>query len=82
MLQTNPFWSAAQRRRSERIWIDRLGTMQPLGLNVGVGRGPLGSRLMMARASDATVASLIADCPNPNPLPHLTLTLTPTLSRS
>ena len=82
VLQTNPFWSAAQRRRSERIWIDRLGTMQPLGLNVGVGRGPLGSRLMMARASDATVASLIADCPNPNPLPHLTLTLTPTLSRS
>ena len=47
VLEANPFWSAAQRRRSERIWVDRLGTMQPLGLNVGVGRGPLGSRLMM-----------------------------------
>lgn len=31
--QANPGWSVGQRRRMERIWIDRLNTYVPLGLN-------------------------------------------------
>ena len=34
ILQCNPRWSTAQRRRAERLWINQLGTLQPLGLNV------------------------------------------------
>lgn len=33
-LQANPGWSVGQRRRMERIWIDRLKTYRPTGLNV------------------------------------------------
>ncbi|XP_019897156.3 uncharacterized protein LOC105009030 isoform X2 [Esox lucius] len=33
VLEANPRWSTAQRRRAEKIWIARLGTTQPLGLN-------------------------------------------------
>ncbi|MEQ2274090.1 hypothetical protein XENORESO_013733, partial [Xenotaenia resolanae] len=33
VLQSNPTWSAAQRRRAERIWISRLETTIPGGLN-------------------------------------------------
>ena len=63
VLEANPFWSAAQRRRAERLWIDRLGTWQPLGLNVGVGGGPPGGRLMMARASDTTAfGGVVVNC--------------------
>lgn len=32
-LQANPGWSVGQRRRMERIWINRLNTHVPLGLN-------------------------------------------------
>lgn len=33
-LQANPGWSVGQRRRMEKIWIDRLKTYMPTGLNV------------------------------------------------
>uniref|UniRef100_A0A1A8LVX6 Reverse transcriptase domain-containing protein n=1 Tax=Nothobranchius pienaari TaxID=704102 RepID=A0A1A8LVX6_9TELE len=33
ILESNPNWSTAQRRRAERIWIYRLGTYTPRGLN-------------------------------------------------
>ncbi|XP_045897466.1 uncharacterized protein LOC123964654 [Micropterus dolomieu] len=33
ILQCNPRWSTAQRRREERLWIHRLGTLIPGGLN-------------------------------------------------
>lgn len=35
-LQANPGWSEGQRRRTERIWMDRLGTHEPTGLNVPI----------------------------------------------
>lgn len=33
ILQCNPHWSTQQRRRSERDWINKLGTTYPQGLN-------------------------------------------------
>ena len=42
VFEANPNWSVAQRRRAEAIWIARLGSLQPVGLNVGVGRGSRG----------------------------------------
>lgn len=33
VLECNPHWSRAQRRRAERDWISRLGTLHPQGLN-------------------------------------------------
>lgn len=34
VLQCNPRWSTAQRKRAEKLWIKQLGTKQPLGLNL------------------------------------------------
>ena len=42
LYKTHPNWSVAQRRRADVIWIARLGSLQPVGLNVGVGRGSQG----------------------------------------
>ena len=39
VLESNPVWSTAMRRRTESLWMRRLGTIQPGGLNVRVGRG-------------------------------------------
>lgn len=33
VLQANPQWSVPQRKRAERIWINKLGTIYPQGLN-------------------------------------------------
>lgn len=34
VLQANPLWSVLQRKRAEKIWIRKLGTIHPQGLNV------------------------------------------------
>ena len=39
VLQCNPRWSTSRRRQLERVWIQRLGTLQPGGLNVRGGLG-------------------------------------------
>lgn len=33
VVESNPRWSKAQRRRAERLWISRLGSIHPVGLN-------------------------------------------------
>ena len=32
-LESQPYWSAAQRIRAERLWIEKLKTGVPMGLN-------------------------------------------------